>query len=85
FLNFGVLFFILKRKKFDGQIFSLYIINYSIIRYIVEFYRGDHTDKTYLIHNASYYLSVSYPQVFCILGLIGGILLFFVLKKKKVI
>jgi phosphatidylglycerol:prolipoprotein diacylglycerol transferase len=84
FLNFGVLFFVLKRKKFDGQIFSLYIINYSIIRYIVEFYRGDHPDA-YLIHNASSYLSVSYPQVFCILGLIGGLLLFFVLKKKKAV
>jgi phosphatidylglycerol:prolipoprotein diacylglycerol transferase len=85
FLNFSVLFLFLKKKKFDGQIFSMYIVNYSIIRYIVEFYRGDHPDKTYLIKNASSYLSMSYPQVFCILGLIGGSILFFVLKKRKAV
>jgi len=85
FLNFGVLFFFLRRKKFDGQIFCLYIINYSIIRYIVEFYRGDHPVTAYLFHNASPYLSVSYPQVFCLVGLVGGLILFFILKKKKTV
>ncbi len=83
FLNFLVLFLILKKKKFDGQVFSFYIINYSLIRYFVEFYRGDHPDKAFLIQNLSPYLSLSLPQLFCILGLIGGLVLFFVLKKKK--
>lgn len=84
FLNFGILFIVLKKKRFDGQIFSLYIINYSIIRYIVEFYRGDHPERAYLISNASPYLSLSYPQAFCVLGLIGGLVLFLVLKKKDI-
>ncbi len=83
FLNFFVLFLILKKKKFDGQVFSFYIINYSLIRYFVEFYRGDHPDKAFLIHNPSPYLSLSLPQLFCILGLIGGLALFFILKKRK--
>jgi len=83
FLNFFVLFLILKRKKFDGQVFSFYIINYSIIRYFVEFYRGDHPDKAFLIHNPSPYLSLSLPQLFSILGLIAGLVLFFILKKRK--
>jgi len=83
FLNFFVLFFLLKRKKFDGQIFSFYIINYSIIRFFVEFYRGDHADKLYIIRSTSNYLSLSLPQLFCILGLIGGVTLFFILKKRK--
>lgn len=83
FLNFFVLFFILKRKKFDGQVFSFYIINYSIIRYFVEFYRGDHPSKAFLIKNASPYLSLSFPQFFCILGVIAGIILYLILKKRK--
>jgi phosphatidylglycerol:prolipoprotein diacylglycerol transferase len=83
FLNFFVLFLILKKKKFDGQVFSFYIINYSIIRYFVEFYRGDHPDKAFLIQNPSPYLSLSLPQLFSILGLIAGLILFFILKKKK--
>lgn len=83
FLNFFILFFILKRKKFDGHVFAFYIINYSIIRYITEFFRGDHPDKAYLIRNPSPYLSLSLPQLFCILGIIGGVILFLVLRKKK--
>lgn len=83
FLNFFVLFLILKKKKFDGQVFSFYIINYSIIRYFVEFYRGDHPDEAFLIHNPSPYLSLSLPQLFSIIGLIAGLVLFFILKKRK--
>lgn len=83
FLNFLVLFFILRKKKFDGQVFSFYIINYSIIRYIVEFYRGDHPEKTFLIHNPSPYLSISFPQLFCIVGLVAGVILFLILRKRK--
>lgn len=30
-----------KRRKFDGQIFLLYLILYAITRFIVEIYRGD--------------------------------------------
>ncbi|MBS3818451.1 prolipoprotein diacylglyceryl transferase [bacterium] len=83
FLNFSVLFILLKKKKFDGQVLSFYIINYSLIRYFVEFYRGDHPEKSYVISNPSPYLSLSMPQLFCIIGLIFGVLLFFFLKRKK--
>ena len=83
FLNFFILFTIFKKKKFDGQVFSFYIINYSIIRYFVEFYRGDHPRKAFLIWNTSPYLSLSFFQLFCILGLAGGLILYFILKKRK--
>jgi len=83
FFNFFILFIILKKKRFDGQVFSLYIINYSLIRYVVEFYRGDHPDKIFLIKNASPYLSFSFPQLFCVIGLIVGFILYFVLKKRS--
>jgi len=83
FVNFAILFLILKKKKFDGQVFSFYIINYSIIRFIIELYRGDHPDRAFLIQNPNPYLSLSYPQVFCLVGLVGGLILFFVLKKRR--
>ena len=84
FMNFLILFFILKRKKFDGQIFSLYLINYSIIRYFVEFYRGDHPAKAYLIQSSSPYASLSIFQLICIITFITGIILYFFLRKKHV-
>ncbi len=83
FLSFFVLFFILKKKKFDGQVFSFYIINYSIIRYFVEFYRGDHPEKAYIFSNPSPYLSLSIPQLFCILGLMAGVSMLLILRKRK--
>jgi phosphatidylglycerol:prolipoprotein diacylglycerol transferase len=83
FLNFFVLFLILRKKRFDGQVFSFYIINYSIIRYIVEFYRGDHPTKAFIFRNPSAYLSLSVPQLFCILGLIAGVTLLLILRKRK--
>jgi len=83
FLNFFILFLFLRKKKFDGQVFSFYIINYSIIRYVVEFYRGDHPEKLFLIQGSSAYLSFSVPQLFCVLGIIGGIILYLILRKRK--
>jgi len=83
FLNFIVLFFVLKKKRFDGQVFSLYIINYSIIRYFTEFFRGDHPDRAFLFQGPYPYLSVSLPQFFCLLGILGGVLYWMVLKKLK--
>ncbi len=83
FTNFLLLAIILKKKKFDGQVFSLYIINYSIIRFFVEFYRGDHSEDLFLINNPSPYLSLSYPQLFCLVGLLAGLTLYFILKKRQ--
>ena len=31
-----------RRRKFDGQIFALYLIGYAVCRSIVEFFRGDY-------------------------------------------
>ena len=41
FLNFFVLVWLAKRKKADGQIGALYLVFYSIGRFVLEFYRGD--------------------------------------------
>lgn len=39
--NFFLLTWMLKRKKFDGQVFGAYLFLYGIARYFLEFLRGD--------------------------------------------
>ena len=41
FFNFVLLMWLLKRKKFDGQVFALFMILYGIERYFIEYLRGD--------------------------------------------
>ena len=41
FLHFFVLITIAKKKKADGQIAGLYLIIYSLGRFVIEFFRGD--------------------------------------------
>ena len=83
FLNFGILFFVLRRKTFGGQVFSLYIVNYSIIRFITEYFRGDHAEKVYFIRGVTPFVSLSYPQLFCILGVLAGIALAVILRRRQ--
>ncbi len=83
FLNFFLLFLILRRKKFDGQVFSLYIAFYSLIRIFTEFFRGDHPEKAFLVKGTSPFLSLTFPQFFGIVGILAGFFLYSFLKKKK--
>jgi phosphatidylglycerol---prolipoprotein diacylglyceryl transferase len=41
FFNFVLLMWLLKRKRFDGQVFAAFMILYGIERYFIEFLRGD--------------------------------------------
>lgn len=38
---FGGLLWFYRRKQFDGQVFWGYVLAYSAIRFVIEFYRGD--------------------------------------------
>ncbi len=82
-LNFFILFIVYKKKKkFDGQVFALYIFNYSIIRFFVEFFRGD-PDRGYIfgsMHDP--FLSLSIPQLISLVGIILSIYLYIRFKKK---
>ncbi|MBI5848468.1 MAG: prolipoprotein diacylglyceryl transferase [Nitrospirae bacterium] len=40
-LNFAILILIRKKKTFHGQVFWMYVLNYSIIRALIELFRGD--------------------------------------------
>jgi phosphatidylglycerol:prolipoprotein diacylglycerol transferase len=39
--NFFFLMWLLRRKKFDGQVFAAYLVLYGVARYLIEFLRGD--------------------------------------------
>jgi len=41
FANFLFLMWLLKRKRFDGQVWATFMILYGIERYLIEFMRGD--------------------------------------------
>lgn len=41
FMNFLLLLMLYRHRKFDGQVFWLYPALYSILRFVVEFFRGD--------------------------------------------
>lgn len=40
-VNFFILLFVYRRRTFDGQVFWLYPVLYSLLRFGVEFFRGD--------------------------------------------
>ena len=40
---YGGLVWIFKRRRFDGQVFAIYLMAYAIIRTITELFRGDYT------------------------------------------
>jgi len=41
FINFLILITLRRHKSFNGQLFMIYILLYSVLRFIIEFYRGD--------------------------------------------
>jgi len=47
FILYGFLAWLFRRKKFNGEIFSTYLICYAIMRTIVECFRGDYTGLHY--------------------------------------
>ncbi len=75
FFNFLFLSWLWKRREFDGQITAHYLINYGLIRYFVEFYRGDAGRGGYIFKTSSPYLSMSLPQFISIIMIISGLLI----------
>ena len=76
-----ILFLVWRKRKFGGQVFSLYLINYGIIRFLVEFLRND-GGRGYIIKSSSKFLSLSIPQLISVLLIVSGIILYKQLKVK---
>jgi phosphatidylglycerol:prolipoprotein diacylglycerol transferase len=63
------------RKSFNGQLFILYLILYAILRFAVEFYRGD-AGRGFITGN------ISVSQGISIIIFLTGIGAFFILRRK---
>jgi len=81
FVNFVILSFAYKKRAFKGQVFALYVLNYTMIRFTVEFFRGD-ADRGYVFGGLDHPLSsLSFPQLICIIGFIAALVMLKSFKK----
>lgn len=71
---FGILWVNLQKKRFDGQVFILYLLGYSISRFLIEIFRGD-TARGFLFNGA-----LSTSQFISLLLLLIATALFFRLR-----
>ncbi|EEF58146.1 prolipoprotein diacylglyceryl transferase [Pedosphaera parvula] len=79
-LNLGLylaLAWLYRRKKFDGQIFALYLIAYALLRSFVEYFRGD-----YPIHYLGGWATPA--QLVSIAIITGGLALLFLLPRPQI-
>lgn len=74
---FTILFFFRRFKKFDGEVFLLYIILYPILRSIIEIYRGDKI-RGFIVEGV-----LSSAQLISIIWILLAIILWAVLSKRK--
>jgi phosphatidylglycerol:prolipoprotein diacylglycerol transferase len=74
FLFYLFLAWMFRRKKFDGQVFAIYLIGYAILRSSVEYFRGDYPVR--------YLGGVATPAQLVSIGIIlGGLALLFLLPR----
>jgi phosphatidylglycerol:prolipoprotein diacylglycerol transferase len=78
-VNFIFLFCLWRKRKFPGQVFSLYLINYGVIRFLLEYLRND-GGRGDVIRGGSPLASLTFPQLLSIILIISGGL---ILRKKR--
>ncbi|MCZ6694991.1 MAG: prolipoprotein diacylglyceryl transferase [Acidobacteria bacterium] len=44
---FAITAFVMRRRRFDGQVFWIYVLLYALFRFTIEFLRGDHARGLY--------------------------------------
>jgi phosphatidylglycerol:prolipoprotein diacylglycerol transferase len=77
-LNFGLYVFLawlIRRKKFDGQIFVTYLLCYAVTRSLVEYFRGDYS-------NLHYHLGLTPAQWIGVPIFVAGLALAAVLSRR---
>lgn len=79
--NFIFLMVVLRKKKYGGQIVSLFCINYGIIRFIMEYLRAD---VRYILKGKTPLLSLTLYQLTAAILICVGIILHKVLSKKNI-
>ena len=89
-----VLWFLHKKKPFDGFIGACYTIGYGFVRFIIEYFREPDSDLGYrlshdgskILYRNTSLLNISTGQVLCTLMIVGGgllLLILWYLNKKK--
>ena len=73
---YGFLAWLFRRKKFDGQIFSTYLICYAVTRSLVEYFRGDYS-------NLHYHLGLTPAQWISVPIFAAGLALATVLSRRE--
>lgn len=68
--------FVLRRRRFGGQVFALFMITYGLTRGTIEFFRSDS------VRGLWFGDMISTSQIMAILGIVAGSILY--LKMKKV-
>ncbi|PKL52031.1 MAG: prolipoprotein diacylglyceryl transferase [Nitrospira bacterium HGW-Nitrospira-1] len=76
FLNFLILITLRRRQSFNGQLFWMYILNYSIIRSVVEIFRGD-AIRGFL------FPGLSWSQAISVVMFVTAVSFLVVLKREK--
>lgn len=71
FLIFLILFIRFKKRKFNGELVSFYLVLYGIFRFIIEFFRDDPRGDIFFN-----FLSIS--QIISIVAIFLGIILYFI-------
>ncbi|MEW5803871.1 MAG: prolipoprotein diacylglyceryl transferase [bacterium] len=75
-LIFAALLRLRKRKNFEGQVFWTYIVLYSIVRFTIDFFRGDEV-RTFFCN------TLSLTQVLGIVLFLSAIYMLWTLRKNK--
>lgn len=75
-LNFLILITLRRHQSFNGQLFWMYILNYSIIRSVVEMFRGDQV-RGFLLPG------FSYSQAISVAMFVTAVVFLVILKKRK--
>jgi phosphatidylglycerol:prolipoprotein diacylglycerol transferase len=82
FTNFVILVIVWNKKRFEGQIVALYVFNYSIIHFLMQYLR-ENPDRVYVFKGPSVFTSLSVSQLVNLLGLAAGILLYIYLERRQ--
>ncbi len=80
--NFIFLIALYRKRKFSGQVIAMYMMTYAVIRFVVEYFRGD-LDRGYVFGSIDRpWTSLSVPQLVSVIGVVIALLLLRGFKRK---
>ena len=77
-LLFAVLWYLRTRSKFEGFLFSVYLIGYGVVRFFIEYFREPDAHLGFIVG------SFSMGQLLCLVMIAAGIIVLSLKNKKSV-